>query len=267
MNNITQKKLLVSSRLSVLFTLLILNTVFALALAPLYSRAVSDAGFGFDYLPDILDAAMLVVHLCSFFICYAITAYSIFTFSTEQTVPTILIFSGMTVYKYGLNLVAGWFIFDGIPTTSAEINLSVMSVVSNTMLELFQYAIAILIAYSIIKKVLPAYQLRLKQKEKLGEAATLRDCAFPFTSLLSTKNPLQKSALLIAIWVTAFRIVQLVIYDVFVGGIPSSLPDILWMLAYYLGTVILGALGYLLMLLILMKLDSLDLKLKNKYSA
>ena len=263
-NTATERKLLFNTRIFVLLFFLLLNSLFALVLAPLYSRAASDIAFGFDYLPDILDAVILVVHLISFFFGYAVTIYSLFRFSFKKTVPTVIIIAAMTVYKYGMNLIAGWFIYDVIPTSSAELNLSIMSVVSNTALELLQYAVIICVSYAVIKRAMPAFELQKKQHEKLGNAEfEMRECVFPFSSVISKKNPLQKSALYSAVAVSCFKIVQLLIYDFVVGGTPSDPADVFWMIAYYAGTLILGAFGYLFMLLILMKLDESDLKLKN----
>ncbi|MBE6600786.1 MAG: hypothetical protein E7640_06300 [Ruminococcaceae bacterium] len=259
MNNTSEKKLLLRTRLTVLVSALALNTLFALVLSPLYSRAFSDKAFGFDYLPDILDALMLITHLASFFIAYAVTAYSVFRFSLKKTVPTILIFSFLTVYKYGLNLIAGWFIYDAVPTAGSAINLSLLSFAANVLLELLQYGIVIFIIVRIIRKAMPAFMLRKKQLEKLGDKEfSLRECVFPFEKIYEKKNPLQKAALGTAIAVAALRVAQRLVYDVFVGGVPTALDDIIWVAVYYIGSLLILALGYLFMLLVLMKLDASD---------
>ena len=265
MNTIQKEsKLLTHTRFTVLFSMLALNTLFALVLAPLYLRSVNDIGFGFDYLADILDAAILICDLAAFLLAYAVTAYSIFNFSFKKTIPTMLIFSGMSIYKYGLNLVSAWFIYDGIPTTNAEIKLSLVSVISNTALEILQYAVIIFIIMVIYTNRRPAYALQKKQLEKLGKKFDLREKLFPFDSLYKSSNPLQKIALFSAVVVSAIQICQLLIFDIFIGGAPSGIFDVIWMLAYYIGALVLGVVGYLFMLLVMIKLDSHDLKLRQK---
>ncbi len=263
---VSQGKLLKNTRITMLILGLFFGTLFALVLAPLYLESINNIGFGFDFLPDILDALMLLCHLASFFVGYAIISYSFFRFSPKKSLPAIFIFVGTTAYKYILNLVAGWLLFDGIPTKTSEINLALLSVSSNIVLELLQHAIVIIICYVIIRKALPAYFLKEKQMRKIGdEKFDLRECVFPFTEVYSSKNPLQRSALYSALIITALQIAQLLIHDIFVGGLPSSLPDALWMIAYYVGSVIVGALCYLFMILVITRLDSHELKLREKY--
>ena len=175
----------------------------------------------------------------------------------------MIIFAGMTVYKYGLNLVVDWF-SDGVPSTAAAMKLSIFSVVSNITLEILQYALIVLIIALIYKSRRPAYELQRKQLEKLGEQFDLRDRLFPFDSIYSRENPLQKISLLSAIVVAAIQVCQLLIFDIFVGGAPAGIADAIWMIAYYLGTLALGVVGYLFMLLVLIKLESHDLKLRQK---
>ena len=262
----SQHKLLENTRLAMLIFGLIFGTLFAVVLAPLYLESINNIGFGFDFLPDILDALMLICHLASFFIGYALIAYSFFRFPIRKVWPAIFIFAGTTAYKYLLNLIAGWLIYDGIPTKTSEINLALLSVSSNIVLELVQHAIVLFICWLIIRKALPAYLLKERQMLKIGEESfDFRECVFPFTSVYSSENPLQRSALYSALTIAVLQIGQLLIHDIFVGGLPSSLPDALWMIAYYIGSLVLGALCYLFMILVITRIDSHELKLRKKY--
>ncbi len=260
--NIQEQKLLLRTRLTVLIAVLILNLLFALVWAPLYTRASTDIALrDIPYIIDFIDAAMLATHLISFFICYGITIYSIFRFSLKNTIPTMLIFAALTVFKYAMNLISAWFVFDTMPSTAAERNMSFLSVASNTALELFQYAVVIIISAFIITRAMPAIKLRQKQLAKLESKDTpIREFVFPFEHIYSKKNTLQKAALFSAVAISALQIIQLLIYDFFIGGIPTNPIDIVWMIVYYLGTFILGAIGYMIMLLILICLDKLDKK-------
>lgn len=263
---VSQDKLLKNTRTAMLLSGLLFGTLFAIVLAPLYLESINNIGFGFDFLPDILDASMLICHLASFFVGYAVIAYSFFRFSAKEAFPAIFIFAGTTAYKYILNLIAGWLIFDGIPTKPSEINLALLSVSSNILLELLQHALVLVICGVIIRKALPAYFLKEKQIQKLGEKSfDLRECVFPFTDIYSSKNPLQRSAFYAALITTVLQIAQLLVHDIFVGGLPSSLPDALWMAAYYIGSFVVGALCYFFMILIIARLDSHELKLREKY--
>jgi hypothetical protein len=226
----------------------------------------ADRTFGFDYLPNIIEWANRIIQLCSFILCYGVTIYSIFRFSLKETVPTIIISCAMTVYKYGMNLVAGWFFYDGVPSNASERGFQIFAVIANAILELLPYLIIILIACSVIKRSLPIYELQKKNYEKsTGEKFEKRDFVFPFKSFHSKKNPIQHSAYLAAVVLIIFAVVANLIPDLLIDGLPTDLIDALWVLANYALQIGLNLAAYLVMNVAMTNIDTHELKLQIKY--
>lgn len=261
-----EKRLLRNTRLAVLTVFIIANSLFALFLAPMEAYMAADRTFGFDYLPNIIEWANRIIQLCSFILCYGVTIYSIFRFSLKETVPTIIISCAMTVYKYGMNLVAGWFFYDGVPSNASERGFQIFAVIANAILELLPYLIIILIACSVIKRSLPIYELQKKNYEKsTGEKFEKRDFVFPFKSFHSKKNPIQHSAYLAAVVLIIFAVVANLIPDLLIDGLPVDLIDALWVLANYALQIGLNLAAYLVMNVVMTNIDTHELKLQIKY--
>ena len=245
-----------------------LYLLFAFALSPLIAYVNSDKTLTFPFLPDILDLAFNVLNLVAFFSCYAITIFCIYKFKMKKTFTVVAVFSAATVAKYLLNLVSEFFIFGTVPTSSEDLKAAITSVVVNILVELVQYALVTLIAYRILHKHARFAAIARKNAEKLGRKYDERDNVFPFASLISQKNPLQRSAFYTAATVTCILLVQRLFFFIWsllnLGGITGA-ADLLWSVAGFVGDVLFGALGYLLMLFVMSRCDTQELTLKVKY--
>ena len=245
-----------------------LYLLFAFALSPLIAYVNSDKTLTFPFLPDILDLAFNVLNLVAFFSCYAITIFCIYKFKMKKTFTVVTVFSAATAAKYLLNLVSEFFIFGTVPTSSEDLKAAITSVVVNILVELLQYALVTLIAYRILHKHARFAAIARKNAEKLGRKYDERDNVFPFPSLISQKNPLQRSAFYTAATVTCILLVQRLFFFIWsllnLGGITGA-ADLLWSVAGFVGDVLFGALGYLLMLFVMSKCDTYELTLKIKY--
>ena len=105
-----------------------------------------------------------------------------------------------------------------------------------------------------------AYHAFIERQQRIaanlpGSEICARTYAFPFSSLLSLKNPLQKCAFWSGVWITAFKMASRLIYD-FSYGLPTSLTDALWILIYYLLDLFTGFAVCLLITYLLMSFDS-----------
>ena len=245
-----------------------LYLLFAFALSPLIAYVNSDKTLTFPFLPDILDLAFNALNLVAFFSCYAITFFCIYKFKLKKAFAVVAIFAGATVAKYALNLVSDFFIFGSVPTSSADISSAISSVAVNTLVELLQYATVTLIAYCILRTHRRLGEITKKNAEKLGKKYDERDSVFPFTSLISRKNPLQRSAFYASVTVMCILLVQRLFFFIWsllnFGGITGP-ADLLWSIAGFIGDVIFASLGYLIMLFVMSKCDTYELTLRIKY--
>ena len=245
-----------------------LYMLFAFGLSPLIAYVNSDSTLTFPYLPDLLDLAFNALNLVAFFSCYAITDYCIYRFRMSKSAIVIALFSLATIAKYLFNLIAGFFVFSTVPSSKEDIKKSVASVVINTLVELAQYALVTLIAYCIINKHHKLAAIAQKNADRLGIKYDVRNNVFPFKNLVSVKNPLQRAAIYTSVTVTLIMLVQrfyFVIWSLVTIGGFSGLTDILWTLAGFVGDLLFGVLGYLIMFFVMSKCDTHELKLRVKY--
>ena len=255
-------KLQKNTRLFLIASLFALALVF-IALSFFYKLANTNVAFYLDYLPDVLDFLIEIVLLASFFISYGVTFYALFRFSRKEVYFTVAFVIFVSVAKYVINMLSDWFT-DGIPSSQSTVNTQLLSVGANAALEILQYLLIFFIARAIIDKAAVAYGLRKKQLEKLGDSSfDLRACAFPIKRFYDEKNPLQKSAFFSAVIISGFRVAQRLVYDIVIYGLPTSVEDALWVFASYFADIVIGVIGYLLILLVLLKLDSHELKIRE----
>ncbi len=260
--NMAQSKLRGRLKLALLLVSLASCVVFAFVLSPLITYANNDGTI--HYLPDILEALQWIVNLLCFFICYSITDFAIYRFSLPQYWIYILIFSLTTVVKYLLNTVSAFFVFGRAPSDKEELKQQIGIIVLNTVVELLQYALVVISSTALLSKFKKLSSIAEKSASKMGVDYDRRSKIFPFTKLVTTKNPLQHSALWSALIVTLFMVVNRLIFDIAIG-FPVDIVDGLWMAAGYLSDVLFGVLGYLIMILVFNRCDTQDIKLRVKY--
>lgn len=264
----TNDNRLFSRLLTVLIcTAMALYLLFAFVIAPLTARVNTDSTITFPYLPDMLDLALNLINLVAFFVCYALTDYSIYRFNISKASVFIAAFSVATVLKYAMNLISDFYIFNAVPTNRNELKSSVISVIVNALGELAQYAIATLISYLIINKHKKLAELAERNAAKIGLKYEIRETVFPFKKLISKNNPLQRSAFATAFVVTMVLVAQRLyffIWSLFVLGGISTLADALWSVAGFLADIAFGVIGYFVMIFVFNKCDTQDLTIQLK---
>lgn len=246
-----------------------LYLLFAFALAPITDMVSNDQTIGIPYLINILDLLQVVLNVVAFFICYAIVEYSIYRFKASKSLVLIAVFSGATLLKYGLYMVSSFFIFDSVPSSGEALKNAFTQFSVNALVELVQFWLVAFLAYLAIRKHKMLSDIASKSAEKVGMEFDPRTRVFPFKKLFSLSNPLQHSALVTAITVSAFMILNRLIYDLWLivnmnQGLPEGWVDALWMVAGYGSDILCGIVGYFIMIFVFNKADTLDLTLKVK---
>ena len=163
-----------------------------------------------------------------------------------------------------LLVVSAFFVFGVVPSGD-ELIEQIQIVVFNTSIELLQFAFIVISSVAIISRFKRLSEIAERGAKKIGIDYDRRSKVFPFKSLVSTKNPLQYSALIAALIVSAFMITNRLVYD-FSMGLPVDLVDGLWMAAAYLSDILFGVIGYLIMIIIFNRCDTLDIKYRVKFS-
>ena len=262
-SNIAQSKLRIMLEISLIALGLLIALAFAFVLSPLITFANNDGTI--NYLPDILEAVQWIFNALTFFVCYALTVFAIYRFGASRYWAFIFIFSSATVVKYLMNVISAFFVFGTVPSNQEELKQQLWIVVFNTVVELLQYALVVIFSTVILSRFKRLSEIAEKSAKKMGIDYDSRNKVFPFKALVTTKNPIQYSALIAAIIVSAFMITNRLVYD-FSVGLPVDLIDGLWIAAGYLSDILFGIIGYLIMILVFNRCDTLDIKYRVKFS-
>ncbi len=165
------------------FSMGALYALYRFVLVPLYSSYSNDIQYMNTVLPMIMQTLYQISEIIAISIGYAVTVYSVYRYGMNNTTPTFVIFSAVTV----LQLFAGY-----LMSFSGEIGIIDMAVLFLPMaLMLLQYFIVVLIA----SKTFERYGEMLKRKNNsarvLGENVSDSDVGvYPFKSVFDKTNPM-----------------------------------------------------------------------------
>ena len=87
----------------------------------------------------------------------------------------------------------------------------------------------------------------------------------PFDSFFSRKNKLMCASLFAAAVPSLLRIVGRLYYDIFFFGMPAGTADTLWMIFYYVADIALVLIGYLIIILLLNRIEARENQRKKVY--
>jgi len=262
-------KLFSKLKSTVLIISLAVCILFAFVLCPLIAFVNSDGTI--SYWPDILEILLDVMHLATFFSCYAMILYTMYRFPFGRSIAPILIFAVATFGKYALNFLSEILIFSGIPKDNVKdfFLKSFQSIGIQALLELIQFGIVLFIGYSIFKKHKALCGMSKESAKKLGTVYDERSLVFPFKKLVSLQNVLQRSAFFASLVICLFRVLPRLFYDVFYSLFYQSVDvssDAIVIVIYYTLDIAAAIIGYLFMIFIFNKCDTADLKERVKNS-
>lgn len=256
MNQAASKKLL---RLLLIFSFG-LSALFVM-LARLYAVSCTDITIMYTAWPEVLEIVVNLVECVIFGIAYAVLVYAAYRLPEGGLKPYIIAYFGSVLFKYIGNYLVTWLTDT---TMSADYLLENLTyILIYVAMELSQAVLVLLIIWRTMK----AYHAFIERQMRIaanlpGAEVDVRTYAFPFTKLISLKNPLQKCALGSGALVSVYKIVSRVIYDVSYGA-PTSVADALWMLVYYLTDIFVGFAVCLLITYLLMSFDRRENRSKN----
>ena len=267
-NSLWQKKLLTRITLFLVISLFLSVAVFV-PLAYIDSEIATNVAFRIDYLADLLEFLQQAVSLFAFAVTYSVLLYSFFAFGFKKSAFIIFISLFMPIFKNGTNLLSMWLI-DGVPAINSVTFAEQLSpAIWQSVFEIVQHTLAILIFYFIIRNLKKFQQIKRKAHAKIGAEFDERTGIFPFEGFYKKDNPLQKAALWSSALIVIVRVLMRVYYDIvmFVLGVQiEEFTDILWMMFFYVSDVFAGVICYFAILFLLMYFDKLSEKLKVKFA-
>lgn len=205
-----------------------LHALRAFAVCPLKVQVNTNIVYMTTVWPIVLDVLADLLQMAVIYIALAFILETVFYGGFRRGLPLILGYIGAFVFGAAANLVmditvgggAEYFVYLLFPT------------LGGVGMELLQLAI-VLVAARIVKGMNPAP-------------------VCPPERIFSVKNGLQLSVLCAAAVTALFRIIPRIIYDIDLGA-PTSAGEIVEMVAGYTGDLLIPALGYLTMILLLMR--------------
>ena len=220
--------------------------------SPLYTIfdsdvALDDYSIIFDVLNDMID-------LFVFFLSYAVVLYGAYRLSLKKILPTFILAMLLPIFKYLLKLVVSPLV-DGVIRPD-DLLMGLFSFGISGALEILQFLLIIFVSKPYIDKYrqMEAVVAKASRTVSNGNAPNLN--VLPFKRMISVKNPLQRGALISAAVVSSLRLVMLAINDISKGIHAIDLGGYLIIIGGYLLELVVGVMGYMLMLYIFITLDA-----------
>ena len=228
----------------------------SLVLAPVYVKYASDILYAetwWVYLLYYLTEEGLV-DLAVFAVCYPATMYAVWRAGFKGAVRIPVAFSLITLGKFAVNFFMTSLVDGALPNASEFLSFDLPYIGTMYLLEIAQYAVVILLTVWIKGRYLRRQALAgLSAGEGTAPAAS-----FTFTGLLPRKNPVQLSALLMAVFMLAVRFVMHQIYQ-YTLYITSGYTDgLLIMVLDLLGDIFAGVVLYFAALLLMARFGRRD---------
>ena len=225
-------------------------------LARVYTVCCSNVVIMYTAWPEVLEILVNLLECGVYGIAFAFLIYAAYRFPEGSCVKLALWYAGSIVFKYIANYLVTWITDTGMSAEYLADNLTYILIY--VAIELAQGALVLW----MILRTMKSYHIFIAGQMKIaatlpGVEVSARTYAYPFTNLISWKNPLQKCALWSGAVIAAFKIISRLIYDISYGW-PTSLADGLWMFIYYMLDVVVGFAVCLLITYLLMRFDNAE---------
>lgn len=217
---------------------------YALILTPLYSWTSSDVLIANTGLPVVIEALLDICNFAFYWIAFGYLLLLSARFSLRVCTRFAVIYSLATLFRYCAALLAGY-LLNGFPTFADFASDALPYFVADILLDLSFLGIASLLVYFLFE--IP----NLERRKSAGELRSPLSAYLPFAGLWDLKNRLLRVALIVVAIPSVVQIIYRIIYDVTFYGAPRNLPDLLWMITYYLMDLISIVIGFLVIVLFL----------------
>lgn len=199
-------------RLTVLISA-ICYAITSFVLAPIYIKYASDIMYAeawWVYLLYYLTEEGLM-DLVVFAVCYPATIYAVWLVGLKQAIRVPVSFALITLGRFIANFFMTSIVDGALPSAGEFFSFDLPYIGVLYLLEMLQYALVILLTVLVKRR----YERKREEAALLSAAdATVPETAlFTFTRLLSVKNPVQLSALLMAAVLFVLRVAQHQIYQ------------------------------------------------------
>ena len=231
--------------------------LWSLVLAPLYLQLASDYRYQGSLLVNILGYLLDIVDATVFFVTFPALIYGLWRGGLRGSWPIWTTASLTVLLKYILNFIMTCITDGFIPSWHIFINEDLPLILPNILIELGQYLVIMLLALLFIYGKKRQWKINVLIDGKA--AGDERSLAFPFTKVVSFKNPLQGAAFVFSILYFLFWVYQHLLYQLVlaVNGVGWDGPVIL--ITDLISDLLLSSIAYFVMLLLLSYYDRKEL--------
>ena len=220
--------------------------------SPLYT--ITDSNVAYKGLLSLsLRFAYEVIDLFVIFLSLAVMIYGLCRLGGKNMRSVIVLSMLAPIFKYVLKIIVSPIVDGFIDVDQFLMDLYTLSVSGG--LEILQLTVIVLLSYIGIKKYRDRQEIMRKAYAKMGHTTEYEAKLIPFDKLVSTKNPLQKGAVISAVVVLAVRIIMHLISDLF--KYTSIVFNMLFFLPYVL-SLVASVLGYFVMAYIFINIGLYD---------
>ena len=228
-------KLFIIFMLCFCFVPLVINRT---VIIPLYISVSSNVAFNGSVLSVFIKYVQDALDLISFAVPYALIVFSMMFVSTKTSVVVAILYTIIFLFKIPLAIVMNIPIYGSLGT-SEEITRDILVLLGYFVMEMLQlsaiYIISAITTNNYFKKV----SFSKKRNQSI----------LPMRKIISWSNPLQRASILISILIILAKIIIRVKNDIYIGA-PTSLGEVMVMIAYYLSDFLYGVAAYIIILLV-----------------
>ncbi len=231
--------------------------LYALVLAPVYTQLSANVLYQDAWFTAALSYLLSAMDIVVFLVVYPATVYAVWRGGLKGAYSVPLAFVLLTLGKYVLNFFMTCLTDGGFPSGEIFLEQDLPIIAPSYLLEVLQYALVLLIAVLIRRSRMARYNEELLYEKK---TADVRSLAFPMTKLFSYRNPLQWTALWMAVVMLVGRLLMHGMYQ-FTLLIYNGATDGALVIAIDLvSDVILGAVAYFLAILLMSHFDKKEME-------
>ena len=245
------KKRLFSVILYIIYPAYILHSC---VISPLYTITDSNVAYK-GIISLLLRFVYEVIDLFVIFLSLSVIIYGLCRLGLKNMRSSITVALLAPVFKYVLKIIVSPFIDGFVDLDQFMMDMYTLAISGG--LEILQLTVILLLSYIGIKKYRERAEILSKAYDRLSDKSKVRysEELLPFEKIVGMKNPLQRSAIISAAIVFAFRIAMHVINDL------STYANIVFNMLFFLPYILslaAGVLGYLLMLYVFINIGLHD---------
>ena len=190
-----------------------------LALSIVYDMVCSDIVLSITLLPTALNTMVSLCDVVAYGVCFSLLLYSIYVIGVKPSLSLVYVYCGAVLVKYIANIALHILVFKSAPYVADYIYVLII------------WALEVLLTVAVL------FIIKISLTKQQGKTVA-------FTKLFSTSNPLQVTSLAIAVFISATKLVQRLVYDISYGA-PSGISEFLWILGAYLSDILILFIVYL----------------------